>query len=132
MDVLGAAVVLASAYLLFRPPPETHTLECRRRGPGADPAARLRRPADSLGYFATRRDKAVVWDTGEPSTARAGVSYRVVRLGEPGQRQPGGRPRGVGTRRSSAWRGQARASVAGHGGDGRRADGGAAATPRPG
>ncbi len=33
---------------------------------------------DSLGYFATRRDKAVVWDTGDPETARAGVSYRAV------------------------------------------------------
>ncbi len=32
---------------------------------------------DSLGYFATRRDKAVVWDTGDRDTARAGVSYRV-------------------------------------------------------
>ena len=33
---------------------------------------------DSLGYFATRRDKAVVWDTGVAATARAGVSHRVV------------------------------------------------------
>ena len=32
---------------------------------------------DSLGYFATRRDKSVVWDTEDPGTARAGVSYRV-------------------------------------------------------
>ena len=34
---------------------------------------------DSLGYFATRRDKAVVWDSDDPAQARAGVSYRVVR-----------------------------------------------------
>ena len=34
---------------------------------------------DSLGYFATRRDKAVVWDHEDPAQARAGVSYRVVR-----------------------------------------------------
>jgi lysyl-tRNA synthetase class 2 len=33
---------------------------------------------DSLGYFATRRDKSVVWDTGEATTARSGVSYRVI------------------------------------------------------
>ena len=34
---------------------------------------------DSLGYFATRRDKAVVWDSEDPARARAGISYRVVR-----------------------------------------------------
>ena len=33
---------------------------------------------DSLGYFATRRDKAVIWDTGDPATARSGVSYRAI------------------------------------------------------
>ena len=31
---------------------------------------------DSLGYFATRRDKAVIWDRDDPAEARAGVSYR--------------------------------------------------------
>lgn len=34
--------------------------------------------ADSLGYFATRRDKAVVYDTADPDSALAAVSYRVV------------------------------------------------------
>jgi lysyl-tRNA synthetase class 2 len=33
---------------------------------------------DSLGYFATRRDKSIVWNTGDPATAQAGVSYRVI------------------------------------------------------
>ena len=77
MDVMGAAVILTSTYLLFRPPPETHTLS-------AEDEARVRtllRPFgdwDSLGYFATRRDKSIVWNTGDPATAQAGVSYRVI------------------------------------------------------
>ena len=33
---------------------------------------------DSLGYFATRRDKSIVWNTGNAATAQAGVSYRVI------------------------------------------------------
>ncbi|WP_250031326.1 bifunctional lysylphosphatidylglycerol synthetase/lysine--tRNA ligase LysX [Paractinoplanes maris] len=75
--LLGAAVVLVSAHLLFRPPRTSHMLDV------AD-EARVRTllrefgDQDSLGYFATRRDKAVVWDTGDPATATAGVSYRVV------------------------------------------------------
>ena len=74
---MGAAVVLGSAYLLFRTPRYTHTLD-------AADEARVRTllrdfgGEDSLGYFATRRDKSVVWDSGDSSTARAGVSYRVV------------------------------------------------------
>ena len=77
LGLLGAAVVLTSAYLLFRPPRDTRTLD-------AADEARLRTllrdfgDHDSLGYFATRRDKSVVWDTGDPATAQAGVSYRVI------------------------------------------------------
>ncbi|KAA1423888.1 bifunctional lysylphosphatidylglycerol synthetase/lysine--tRNA ligase LysX [Mumia zhuanghuii] len=73
----GAAVVLFSALLLFRPPRSART------GAVAD-EARIRTllrefgDEDSLGYFATRRDKAVVWDTENPEEARAGVSYRAV------------------------------------------------------
>ena len=73
----GAVVVLLSAVLLFRPPKHTRFLS-------AADEARVRTllrdfgDHDSLGYFATRRDKAVVWDTGDPATARAGVSYRGV------------------------------------------------------
>lgn len=72
---LGAVVVVLSALMLFRPPADTRMLS-------ADDEARVRTllrdfgEHDSLGYFATRRDKAVVWDHDEPARARAGVSYR--------------------------------------------------------
>ncbi|WP_426594057.1 bifunctional lysylphosphatidylglycerol synthetase/lysine--tRNA ligase LysX [Cellulomonas sp. McL0617] len=77
INLIGAGVVLGSAYLLFRTPRYTHTLD-------AADEARVRTllrdfgGEDSLGYFATRRDKAVVWDSGDAPTARAGISYRVV------------------------------------------------------
>ncbi|HYI53021.1 MAG TPA: bifunctional lysylphosphatidylglycerol synthetase/lysine--tRNA ligase LysX [Microlunatus sp.] len=77
VGVLGAVVILAAAYLLFRPPKATHFLT-------AADDARVRTllrdhgDLDSLGYFATRRDKSVIWDTGDPATARAGVSYRPI------------------------------------------------------
>lgn len=76
VGVLGAGTVLGAAYVLFRAPEFTQTLD-------AADEARVRTllrefgGEDSLGYFATRRDKAVVWDSGDPATARAGVSYRV-------------------------------------------------------
>ncbi len=77
LDVMGAAVILISTYLLFKPPPETKTLN-------AVDEARVRTLLrsfgewDSLGYFATRRDKSIVWNTGNAATAQAGVSYRVI------------------------------------------------------
>src|SRR6187200_706184 len=77
LDVLGAAVILTATYLFFKPPPETHMLS-------AADEARVRTLLrsfgdwDSLGYFATRRDKSIVWNTGNPATAQAGVSYRVI------------------------------------------------------
>ncbi|MCG2802635.1 MAG: bifunctional lysylphosphatidylglycerol synthetase/lysine--tRNA ligase LysX [Cellulomonas sp.] len=74
---MGAVVVLGSAAIWLRAPRSSHTLtaadEARVRTLGRDFGE-----ADSLGYFATRRDKAVVWDTGDAATARSGVSYRVV------------------------------------------------------
>ena len=76
VGLLGAGTVLGSAYLLFRAPRFARTLDV------AD-EARVRTllreygEEDSLGYFATRRDKAVIWDTGDPATAAAGVSHRV-------------------------------------------------------
>ncbi|MCU0301161.1 MAG: bifunctional lysylphosphatidylglycerol synthetase/lysine--tRNA ligase LysX [Candidatus Nanopelagicales bacterium] len=76
VGLLGAATVLGAAWLLFRSPAFTKTLD-------AADEARVRTllrgfgDEDSLGYFATRRDKGVVWDTDDPATARAGVSYRV-------------------------------------------------------
>ena len=77
IDLIAAATVVGATVLLFRSPPYTRTLD-------AADEARVRTllrefgAEDSLGYFATRRDKSIVWDTGEPATARAGVSYRVV------------------------------------------------------
>ena len=77
LDVLGAAVILTSTYLLFKPPADTQTLS-------AVDEARVRTLLrsfgdwDSLGYFATRRDKSIVWSSGDPATAQAGVSYRVI------------------------------------------------------
>ena len=75
IGVLGSFVIVLSALVLFRPTPDTRTLS-------ADDEARVRTllrdfgDLDSLGYFATRRDKAVVWDRDDPAEARAGVSYR--------------------------------------------------------
>ena len=77
ISLAGVAVVLLAAAVLFRPSRDTRTLTV------AD-EARVRTlvrdfgEGDSLGYFATRRDKSVVWDTGDAETARAGVSYRVI------------------------------------------------------
>ena len=76
IGIVGAAVVLTAATVLFRAPKGTRTL-------GIPDEAKVRTllrdfgEHDSLGYFATRRDKSVVWDTGDRDTARAGVSYRV-------------------------------------------------------
>ena len=77
VGVSGAAVVLTAATVLFRAPRDRRTLDVTDE---AHVRAMLRDfgDEDSLGYFATRRDKSVVWDTGEAATARAGVSYRVI------------------------------------------------------
>jgi lysyl-tRNA synthetase class 2 len=77
IGLVGAVVVIGAAVILFRSPRGTRSL-------GIAEEARVRAMLrdfgehDSLGYFATRRDKAVVWDTGDVQTARAGVSYRTV------------------------------------------------------
>lgn len=77
IGVAGAAVVLISAGLLFRARKDDDSLDPSRE---AKVRTLLRDygDTDSLGYFATRRDKSVVWDTGDASTARAGVSYRAI------------------------------------------------------
>ena len=93
VDLAGAAVVLSAGdRCCSGAPADTRTLEVADE---AQVRALLRDfgDLDSLGYFATRRDKSVVWDTGD---ARDGARRRLLpgdRLGEPGQRQPGGRPR---------------------------------------
>jgi lysyl-tRNA synthetase class 2 len=76
VGLLGAATVIGSAYLLFRAPAFTRTLDA---GDEARVRALLRDAGDqdSLGYFATRRDRAVVWDSQDAASARSGVSYRV-------------------------------------------------------
>lgn len=77
INLLALVTVIWSTVLLFRSPAYTHTLD-------AADEARVRTllrefgSEDSLGYFATRRDKSVVWESGAAATARAGVSYRVV------------------------------------------------------
>lgn len=77
VGVLGSITVLGAAVALFRAPADQRVLDV------AD-EARVRTllrdhgEHDSLGYFATRRDKSVVWDADGPGEARAGVSYRVV------------------------------------------------------
>jgi lysyl-tRNA synthetase, class II len=70
---LGAATVLTAAYLLLRPEEPVARLsaadEDRLRSILSTQGER-----DSLGYFALRRDKAVVFST----SGKAAVSYRVV------------------------------------------------------
>ncbi len=69
--------VIRPSDLLFRAPEGTGHL-------GVADEARIRTlvgsrdDSDSLGYFATRRDRSVIWDTGDAATATAGISYRVV------------------------------------------------------
>ncbi|ROS31091.1 bifunctional lysylphosphatidylglycerol synthetase/lysine--tRNA ligase LysX [Cellulomonas sp. PhB150] len=75
--VVGAIVIVIAATLLFRAPRGTRTMAVADE---AQVRAMLRDfgDHDSLGYFATRRDKVVVWDTAAAETARAGVSHRVI------------------------------------------------------
>ena len=77
INLLGAAVVLGAAYVWFRSPKDSRVLEAKDE---ARVRALLRGfgTLDSLGYFATRRDKSVIWDTDSVEDAMAGVSYRVV------------------------------------------------------
>lgn len=70
LGLLGALAVLAAVVVLFRSQRSTNALT------GSDESAiraLLSRSDDSLGYFATRRDKAVVF---APS-GKAAVTYRV-------------------------------------------------------
>lgn len=70
---LGLVIAFSTAYLLLRP---THP----RANLSADDEVRLRAlldkqgGRDSLGYFALRRDKSVVWSP----TGKAAITYRVV------------------------------------------------------
>jgi len=68
---LGLMTALTTAYLALRSPG-------RRAVLSADDDERVRRLLaaypDSLGYFTTRRDKAVIWS----ESGKAGIGYRVV------------------------------------------------------
>ncbi len=108
IGLAGASVVLVSAQLLFRAPKQTRTLDV------AD-EARIRTllrdfgDSDSLGYFATRRDKSIVWDSGDPGTARAGVSYRAIGSVSLASGNPVGDPEHW-SAAITRWRGEARSS----------------------
>lgn len=71
--VLGLATLLLVALLALRPPEPVGRLS-------SDEEERIRAllrghgQRDSLGYFATRRDKSVVWS----HTGKAAIAYRVV------------------------------------------------------
>jgi lysyl-tRNA synthetase class 2 len=73
LGLLGAVTVLLPLYLALRPAEPVAALD-------ADDEQRLREllqrhgGRDSLAYFATRRDKSLIWS----ATGKAAVSYRVV------------------------------------------------------
>ena len=125
LGLVGVFAVLAAAYVLFRPRRDQRRLD-------PDDEQRLRvllarfGAADSLGYFATRRDKAAVFSP----TGKAAVTYRVVGPGQPGQRRPDRRRRGLAGGPST--RGSTRrAATAGLPGRDGRERGGAPAPTRP-
>ncbi len=106
IGMTGAVVVLWSAAVLFRAPRELTTPTL------ADEARVLAMVRDfgehdSLGYFATRRDKAVVWDTCDVATARAGVSHRLIGSVSLASGNPVGDPRHW-DEAIAAWRREAR------------------------
>lgn len=73
LGLLGSAALFSALYVLFRSQRVASAL-------GTDEEARIREllaeqgERDSLGYFATRRDKAVVFSP----TGKAAITYRVV------------------------------------------------------
>ena len=96
-----AVVVLAAAYLLFRPPKDTRTPRRSRRGAGPHPAARLRRPRLARLLRHPSRQVGRLGHRRPGDRAGRGV-LPGDRLGQPGQRQPGRRPGALGRPRSSA------------------------------
>ena len=100
VGITGTVVVVLAASILFRAPRDSRTLAVADE---AKVRALLRDfgDHDSLGYFATRRDKAVVWDTGDPESAQRRRLVRRLRLRLPRQRQPPRRARPTGRPRSA-------------------------------
>ncbi len=70
---MGAFTALTTVYLLFRPAEPRAIL-------GATDEAQMREllakhgERDSLGYFALRRDKSVIWS----ATRKSCITYRVL------------------------------------------------------
>ena len=112
LGLFGAIALLSAAATLFR----SQRMEAALHG---DEEPRIRAllgaygSQDSLGYFATRRDKAVVFS---PS-GKAAVTYRVEAGVCSGQRRSGGRPGGLdpGHRRLAGRRQALRLGPGGHG-----------------
>ncbi len=82
LGLFGALALMAAAIVLFQSQRADNALT------GEDESAlrgllELYGKNDSLGYFATRRDKAVVF---APPNGRAAITYRVEVGGVPGQR----------------------------------------------
>ena len=75
--LLEAATVVGAAWILFRAPSRTRALGPRDEA-WVRALLRDNGDEDSLGYFATRRDKAIVWAKTGSEPPPAGVSYRVV------------------------------------------------------
>ena len=129
LNVMGAAVVLGSAAVLFRSPRVHAHARALPTRPAVRTLLRDHGDHDSLGYFATRRDKAVVWDHGDPAQARAGVSYRVVGSVSLASGNPVGDPEHW-PAAIEAWRRRRPGERLVARGDGRRGRGGAAAYDR--
>src|SRR5262249_59407792 len=71
--LLGAFAFLAAAWMLFRPRRGSELITPAQEGQVRELLAAAGE-RDSLGYFATRRDKAVIFS---PS-GKAAIAYRVV------------------------------------------------------
>jgi lysyl-tRNA synthetase class 2 len=103
---LGGATVLTTAYLALRPAEPVSSLSSAEEARLRELLAR-QGERDSLGYFALRRDKAVVFSP----TGKSAVSYRVVSgvmlasgdpIGDP-EAWPGAIHEFVALSRSHAW-----------------------------
>ena len=96
--VPALAALLTALLVLTRSQRAASVPGARWRAAGSASCSRATATRDSLGYFATRRDKAVDL---RRRPAGPAVTYRVVGRREPGQRRPGRRPRRTGPPRST-------------------------------
>ena len=121
VGLAGMVLVIVTATILFRAPADTRTLAIPEE---AKIRALLRDfgDHDSLGYFATRRDKSIVWDTGDAGDRPRRGLLPGRRLGEPRQRQPDRRPGALARRHRGLARAGPAQRLVGRG-DGRRRGG---------